>query len=125
LAHRAGNKKTSSEMIIWGGFDGSNRLNTGGRYDPHVRPIVDEALGLTNDKVHTCISPMAAISKTSDFTKWCCAADQFFSESQFESYRMLGAYTMEKLCTAGGGFLFFISLCHCRVENKGGRIRPR
>jgi len=24
-------------------------------------------------------------------------ADQFFSESQFESYRMLGAYTMEKL----------------------------
>jgi hypothetical protein len=24
--------------------------------------------------------------------------DQFFSESQFESYRMLGAYTMEKLC---------------------------
>ena len=30
-------------------------------------------------------------------------ADQFFSESQFESYRMLGAYTMEKLCTVGGG----------------------
>jgi hypothetical protein len=30
-------------------------------------------------------------------------ADQFFSESQFESYRMLGAYTMEKLCTAGDG----------------------
>ena len=25
-------------------------------------------------------------------------ADQFFSESQFESYRMLGAYTMERLC---------------------------
>jgi hypothetical protein len=25
--------------------------------------------------------------------------DQFFSESQFESYRMLGAHTMEKLCT--------------------------
>jgi hypothetical protein len=25
-------------------------------------------------------------------------ADQFFSESQFESYRMLGAYTMGKLC---------------------------
>jgi hypothetical protein len=24
--------------------------------------------------------------------------DQFFSESQFESYRMLGSYTMEKLC---------------------------
>jgi Patatin-like phospholipase len=30
-------------------------------------------------------------------------ADQFFSESQFESYRMLGAYTMEKLCTDCGG----------------------
>ncbi|HEY5767129.1 MAG TPA: patatin-like phospholipase family protein [Candidatus Udaeobacter sp.] len=26
-------------------------------------------------------------------------ADQFFAESQFESYRMLGAHTMEKLCT--------------------------
>jgi hypothetical protein len=30
-------------------------------------------------------------------------ADQFFSESQFESYRMLGAYTMEKLCADDGG----------------------
>jgi hypothetical protein len=28
-------------------------------------------------------------------------ADQFFSESQFESYRMLGAYTMGKLCPTG------------------------
>jgi hypothetical protein len=36
-------------------------------------------------------------------------ADQFFSESQFESYRMLGAYTMEKLCTdCGGDFGCFI-----------------
>jgi len=26
-------------------------------------------------------------------------SDQFFSESQFESYRMLGAYTVEKLCS--------------------------
>jgi hypothetical protein len=26
-------------------------------------------------------------------------ADQFFSESQFESYRMLGAYTMERICS--------------------------
>jgi hypothetical protein len=26
-------------------------------------------------------------------------ADQFFTESQFESYRMLGAYTIEKLCS--------------------------
>jgi hypothetical protein len=35
--------------------------------------------------------------------------DQFFSESQFESYRMLGAYTMEKLCTdCAGDFHCFI-----------------
>ena len=30
-------------------------------------------------------------------------ADQFFSESQFESYRMLGAHTMEILCKACDG----------------------
>src|SRR5439155_10464169 len=36
-------------------------------------------------------------------------SDQFFSESQFESYRMLGAYTMEKLCAdCGGDFCVFI-----------------
>jgi hypothetical protein len=29
--------------------------------------------------------------------------DQFFSESQFESYRMLGAHTMEKLCSGCSG----------------------
>jgi patatin-like phospholipase len=35
--------------------------------------------------------------------------DQFFSESQFESYRMLGAYTMEKFCTdCGGDFRCFV-----------------
>jgi hypothetical protein len=35
--------------------------------------------------------------------------DQFFSESQFESYRMLGVYTMEKLCTdCDGDFRYFI-----------------
>jgi hypothetical protein len=33
----------------------------------------------------------------------------FFSESQFASYRMLGAHTMEKLCTdRGGDFRCFI-----------------
>jgi hypothetical protein len=31
--------------------------------------------------------------------------DQFFSESQFESYRMLGAYTIEKFCTDCDGDL--------------------
>jgi len=36
-------------------------------------------------------------------------ADQFFSESQFESYRMLGAHTMEKLCTdCRGDFRCFV-----------------
>jgi hypothetical protein len=36
-------------------------------------------------------------------------ADQFFSESQFESYRMLGAYTMEELCPdCCGDFAGFI-----------------
>jgi hypothetical protein len=36
-------------------------------------------------------------------------ADQFFSESQFESYRMLGAYTMGKLCRdCHGDFRRFI-----------------
>jgi patatin-like phospholipase len=35
--------------------------------------------------------------------------DQFFSESQFESYRMLGAYTMEKFCTdCDGDFRCFV-----------------
>jgi hypothetical protein len=31
------------------------------------------------------------------------AGDQFFTESQFESYRMLGAYTMEKICPEPAG----------------------
>ena len=36
-------------------------------------------------------------------------SDQFFSESQFESYRMLGAHTMTKLCTdCRGDFRCFI-----------------
>jgi hypothetical protein len=36
-------------------------------------------------------------------------ADQFFSESQFESYRMLGAHTMDQLCTeCRGDFRCFI-----------------
>ena len=35
--------------------------------------------------------------------------NQFFAESQFESYRMLGAYTMEKLCTdCSGDFRDFV-----------------
>jgi hypothetical protein len=47
-------------------------------------------------------------------------ADQFFSESQFESYRMLGSYTMEKLCTdCGGDFRSFIGdivKSHLKIE---------
>ena len=47
-------------------------------------------------------------------------ADQFFSESQFESYRMLGAYTMEKLCAACSGdfqrFTGEILTAHLKVQ---------
>jgi hypothetical protein len=47
-------------------------------------------------------------------------ADQFFSESQFESYRMLGAYTMEKLCAdCSGDFRSFtaeILKTHLQVQ---------
>ena len=28
---------TGSEMIVWGGFDGTFRLNTGGKYNPEHR----------------------------------------------------------------------------------------
>ena len=36
-------------------------------------------------------------------------SDQFFSESQFESYRMLGVHTMEKLCSqCSGDFREFV-----------------
>jgi predicted metal-binding protein len=38
-----------------------------------------------------------------------CTTGQFFSESQFESYRMLAAYTMEKLCAdCAGDFRDFV-----------------
>ncbi|MBX6326829.1 MAG: hypothetical protein IRY93_12430, partial [Chthoniobacterales bacterium] len=49
-------------------------------------------------------------------------SDQFFSESQFESYRMLGAYTMEKLCNPQsvrgdfGRFVGEILRCHLQTE---------
>ena len=47
-------------------------------------------------------------------------SDQFFSESQFESYRMLGAYTMEKFCTdCDGDFRCFVRdilKCHLQME---------
>lgn len=46
--------------------------------------------------------------------------DQFFSESQFESYRMLGAYTMEKLCAVCDGdircFVREILKTHLKTE---------
>jgi Patatin-like phospholipase len=49
--------------------------------------------------------------------------DQFFSESQFESYRMLGAYTMEKLCTdCHGDFRCFVRDIlkrHLQMETPG------
>jgi hypothetical protein len=47
-------------------------------------------------------------------------ADQFFSESQFESYRMLGAYTMDQLCTECRGdfrsFIRHILECHLKMQ---------
>ena len=47
-------------------------------------------------------------------------SEQFFSESQFESYRMLGSYTMEKLCTDCTGdfdcFIRDILTRHLRIE---------
>ncbi len=47
--------------------------------------------------------------KTSETFPHESTANQFFSESQFESYRMLGAYTMEKLCTdCRGDFRCFV-----------------
>ena len=47
--------------------------------------------------------------KTSETFPHESTADQFFSESQFESYRMLGAHTMEKLCTdCDGDFRCFV-----------------
>jgi hypothetical protein len=50
-------------------------------------------------------------------------SDQFFSESQFESYRMLGLYTMENLCIdCDGDFRCFIRDIlkrHLQVEASG------
>jgi hypothetical protein len=48
-------------------------------------------------------------------------SDQFFSESQFESYRMLGAYTMEKFCTdCDGDFRCFVR----DILNRHLQIKP-
>jgi hypothetical protein len=44
-------------------------------------------------------------------------ADQFFSESQFESYRMLGVYTMDRICPeAVGDFDSFIRGVEAHLE---------
>jgi hypothetical protein len=63
---------------------------------------------------------MAKQSSSSDSSLPLPEGDQFFSESQFESYRMLGAYTMEKLCTnCDGDFRCFIAdilKCHLQIE---------
>jgi hypothetical protein len=48
--------------------------------------------------------------KTNEMFPHDSTVDQFFSESQFESYRMLGEYIMEKLC-------------HNRVRDFGRFIR--
>jgi hypothetical protein len=47
--------------------------------------------------------------KTSETFPHESTKDQFFSESQFESYRMLGAHTMQKLCSdCAGDFRGFV-----------------
>ena len=57
-------------------------------------------------------------------------ADQFFAESQLESYRMLGAHTMEKLCTdCDGDFpslinLIFGSHLQTEVPKVAERVNP-
>src|SRR2546422_280158 len=62
---------------------------------------------------------MAAISRTSGCTRWSAAdarsyaalnptfphestADQWFSESQMESYRVLGSYIVDLICSGTG-----------------------
>ena len=49
-------------------------------------------------------------------------ADQFFTESQFESYRMLGVHTMERLC--GGACGDFLELTRHILTNHLGRSIP-
>jgi hypothetical protein len=61
--------------------------------------------------------------------------DQFFSESQFESYRMVAAHTVDKLCTdCGGDFRCFIRdilESHLKIEppdlacNRSPSVRPQ
>jgi hypothetical protein len=46
-------------------------------------------------------------------------SDQFFSESQFESYRMLGAHTVQKLCRDCAGD--FDSFIHAILEEHFGK----
>jgi hypothetical protein len=48
--------------------------------------------------------------------------DQFFTESQFESYRMLGVHTMERLC--GGCSGDFLEVTRCILENHLERPIP-
>jgi N-acetylneuraminic acid mutarotase len=48
---------TGSEMIIWGGFDGVNVLNTGGRYNPSTDSwtVTDTANAPTGREGHTAV----------------------------------------------------------------------
>ncbi len=48
--------------------------------------------------------------------------DQFFTESQFESYRMLGVHTMERLCDGGSGD--FLEFTRSILANHLGRSIP-
>ena len=41
---------TGREMIVWGGYDGTSYLNSGGRYDPggYVNPVIGESWSATD-----------------------------------------------------------------------------
>ncbi len=46
-------------------------------------------------------------------------ADQFFTESQFESYRMLGVHTMEKMCPGkSADFPAFVSSVQAHLDQE-------
>lgn len=86
--------------------------NEAGRYAAigRIRYSMVDAGGEKNDGVLIYLKPACYGYEPRDIYEYFkrnpafpheSTGDQFFSESQFESYRMLGAYTMGKLCPTG------------------------
>jgi hypothetical protein len=84
--------------------------NKAGRYAAigRIRYSMVDAGGEKNDGILIYLKPACYGDEPRDIYEYFkrnpafpheSTSDQFFSESQFESYRMLGAYTMEKLCS--------------------------